>query len=37
MSILLGHQKRLRKLEQDLTVFDKTVEASSIDEANKEP
>ena len=37
MSILLGHQKKLRKLEQQLAVFDKTVEAASIDEANKEP
>ena len=37
MSILLGQQKRLRKLEQELKVFEKTQQASSIDQANKEP
>jgi len=37
MSILLGQQKRLRKLEQELKVFEKTYQASSIDQANKEP
>ena len=37
MSILLGQQKRLRKLEQELKVFEKTQQASSIDQANKKP
>ena len=37
MSILLGQQKRLRKLEQELKVFEKTEQASSIDQANKKP
>jgi hypothetical protein len=37
MSILLGQQKRLLKLEQELKVFEKTEQASSIDQANKEP
>ena len=37
MSILLGQQKRLRKLEQELKVFEKTYQASSIDQANKKP
>ena len=37
MSILLGQQKRLRKLEQELKVFEKTNQASSIDQANKKP
>jgi len=36
MSILLGQQKRLRKLEQELKVFEKTQLASSMDQANKE-
>jgi hypothetical protein len=36
MSILLGQQKRLRKLEQELKAFEKTQQASSIDQANKE-
>jgi hypothetical protein len=36
MSILLGQQKRLRKLEQELKVFEKTQQASSMDQANKE-
>ena len=34
MSILLGQQKRLQKLEQELKVFEKTYQASSIDQAN---
>ncbi len=37
MSILLGQQKRIRKLEQELKVFEKTYQASSIDQANKKP
>jgi hypothetical protein len=37
MSILLGQQKRLRKLEQELKVFENTEQASSIDQANKKP
>jgi hypothetical protein len=37
LSILLSQQKRLRKLEQELKVFEKTQQASSIDQANKEP
>ena len=37
MSILLGQQKRLRKLEQELKVFGNTEQASSLDQANKEP
>ena len=37
ISIMLGHQKILRKLERNPTVFDKSAEASSLDEANKEP
>ena len=37
ISILLGQQKRLRKLEQELEVFEKTEQASSIDQANKKP
>ena len=37
MSILLGQQKRLRKLEQELKVFEKTQQELSIDQANKEP
>ena len=37
ISILLGQQKRLRKLEQELKVFEKTEQASSIDQANKKP
>ncbi len=37
ISILLGQQKRLLKLEQELKVFEKTQQASSIDQANKEP
>ncbi|MGD0643801.1 MAG: hypothetical protein ABSA75_02730 [Candidatus Bathyarchaeia archaeon] len=37
MSILLGQQKRLLKLEQELKVLEKTQQASSIDQANKEP
>ena len=37
MSILLGQQKRLQKLEQELKVFEKTYQASSIDQANKKP
>ena len=37
MSILLGQQKRLRKLEYELKVFEKTEQALSIDQANKEP
>src|SRR5450759_4591612 len=37
MSILLGQQKRLRKLEQELKVFEKTYQASSVDQANKKP
>ena len=37
ISILLGQQKRLRKLEQELKVFEKTCQASSIDQANKKP
>jgi hypothetical protein len=37
MSILLSQQKRLRKLEQELKVFEKTYQASSIDQANKKP
>jgi hypothetical protein len=37
MSILLGQQKRLRKIEQELKVFEKTYQASSIDQANKKP
>jgi hypothetical protein len=37
MSILLGQQKRLRKIEQELKVFEKTEQASSIDQANKKP
>ena len=37
MSILLGQQKRLRKLEYELKVFEKTYQASSIDQANKKP
>jgi hypothetical protein len=37
MSILLGQQKRLRKLEQELKVSGKPEYASSIDQANKEP
>ena len=36
MSILLGQQKRLRKLEQELKVFEKTQKSSSMDQANKE-
>jgi hypothetical protein len=36
ISILLGQQKRLRKLEQELKVFGSTEHASSIDQANKE-
>ena len=36
MSILLGQQKRLRKLEQELKVFEKTQQSSSMDQANKE-
>ena len=34
MSILLGQQKRLRKLEHELKVFEKTEQTSSIDQAN---
>ena len=37
ISILLGQQKRLLKLEQELKVFEKTQLASFIDQANKEP
>jgi hypothetical protein len=37
VSILLGQQKRLLKLEQELKVFEKTQQASSMDQANKEP
>ena len=37
MSILLGQQKRLRKLEQELKVFEKTEQASCIDQTNKKP
>jgi hypothetical protein len=37
MSILLGQQKRLRKLAQELKVYEKTQQASSIDQANKKP
>jgi hypothetical protein len=37
MSILLGQQKRLRKFEQELKVFQKTYQTSSIDQANKKP
>ena len=36
MSILLGQQKKLRKLEHNLTVSDKPKDESS-NEANKEP
>jgi hypothetical protein len=36
MSILMGQQKRLLKLEEELKVFEKTQQAS-IDQANKEP
>jgi hypothetical protein len=36
MSILLGLQKRLRKLDQELKVFEKTQQSSSMDQANKE-
>jgi hypothetical protein len=36
MSILLGHQKKLRKLEHNLTVSDKPTYESSFDELNKE-
>ena len=37
MSILLSHQKKLRKLEHNLIVSDKPTDESSFDEANKEP
>ena len=37
MSILLGQQKKLLKLEEELKVFKKTQQASSMDQANKEP
>ena len=37
MSIMLAQQKKLRKLEQDLSLFKKTVEPLAIDEDNKEP
>jgi hypothetical protein len=37
MSIMLDHQKKLRKLEENLPVFRTLVKAASIDEANKEP
>ena len=37
MSILLGQQKRLRKFEQELKVFEKTQQASSVNQANKKP
>ena len=37
MSILLGQQKKLSKLEQELKVFENTEYSSSIDQANKEP
>jgi len=37
MSILLGQQKRLRYLKQDLKVFEKTEQSSSMDQANKKP
>ncbi len=36
MSILLGQQKKLLKLEEELKVFKKTQQASSMDQANKE-
>ena len=36
MSILLDQQKRLRKLEHELNVFEKTQQESSIDQANME-
>ena len=36
MSILVGHQKKLRKLEHNLTVSDKPI-AESSKEPNKEP
>jgi hypothetical protein len=36
MSILLGQQQRLRKLEQELKVFEKTQQASSMNQDNKE-
>jgi len=37
MSNLLGQQKRLLKLEQELKGFEKTQQTSSIDQANKVP
>jgi hypothetical protein len=36
ISILLGQQKRLRKLEQEHKVFGNTESSSSMDQANKE-
>jgi hypothetical protein len=36
MSILLGQQKRLLKLEQELKVFEKTQQSSFMDQANRE-
>ena len=37
LSIAIGQQKRIHELEQELKVFGKTQQASSIDQANKEP